>query len=81
MGRADHAGINAAFERIEESLLPGIALMLDTLLEAASLARPGIDGDSHAARLRAMALQIEELTRLTEAAVPPAQPLAAASAA
>jgi hypothetical protein len=64
--------LDEAFERIEESILPSLSMMLDTLLEAATLARPGHDGDVFAAELRTLGLQLEELTRQVEA-VSPAQ--------
>lgn len=63
--------LDAAFEQIEEKILPSISMMLDTLLDAASLARPGIDAEAHAAELRALALQLEEVTRQVEAISPP----------
>jgi hypothetical protein len=63
-------GIDEAFDRIEETILPSISMMLDTLLDAAALARPGHDGDAYAAELRTIALQLEELTRQVEAISP-----------
>jgi hypothetical protein len=62
--------LDEAFERIEETILPTLSLMLDTLLEAATLARPGKDGEAFAAELRTLGLQLEELTRQVEAASP-----------
>jgi hypothetical protein len=44
--------------------------MLDTLIEAASLARPGKDGEAFAAELRTLGLQLEDLTRRVEAVSP-----------
>jgi hypothetical protein len=63
-------GIEEAFERIEERILPSISMMLDTLLDAALLARPGVDAEAHAAELRAIALQLEALTRQVESISP-----------
>ena len=41
MGVGDQQrGLDEAFERIEETILPSISLMLDTLLEAAQLGDP-----------------------------------------
>jgi hypothetical protein len=65
--------LDEAFERIEESILPSLSMMLDTLLEAATLARPGHDGEVFAAELRTLALQLEALTRQVEAASPAAR--------
>ncbi|MEO7826337.1 MAG: hypothetical protein ABIR60_04280 [Allosphingosinicella sp.] len=62
--------LDEAFERIEESILPSLSMMLDTLLEAAALARPGHDGEVFAAELRALGLQLEALTRQIEAVSP-----------
>lgn len=73
MGSArKHAVIDEAFERIEENILPSLSMMLDTLLDAATLGRPGIDADIYASELRTVAFQLEELTRQVEA-VSPAQ--------
>jgi hypothetical protein len=65
--------LDEAFERIEETILPSLSLMLDTLLDAAALARPGHDGEAFAAELRTLGLQLEELTRQIEAASPAAR--------
>ena len=62
--------IEAAFERIEETILPSISMMLDTLLDAAALAQPGVDADVYAAELRTLALQLEAITRQVEAISP-----------
>ena len=62
--------LDEAFERIEESILPSLSMMLDTLLEAAALARPGRDGEAFAAELRTLGLQLEALTRQFEAVSP-----------
>ncbi len=64
--------IDEAFERIEETILPSVSAMLDSLLDAASLARPGVDAEAHAAELRRVALQLEALTREVEAISPEA---------
>lgn len=71
MGAADQKrSLDEAFERIEETILPSISLMLDTLLDAANLAKSGIDADIYAAELRTIALQLEALTRQVEAVSP-----------
>lgn len=69
---ATHAmpSLDEAFERIEGTILPTISMMLDTLLDAASLAQPGIDSAAYAAELGTVALQLEELTRQVEAISP-----------
>ena len=62
--------LDEAFERIEETILPSISMMLDTLLEAATLGQPGIDAEIYAAELRTIALQLEALTKQVEAISP-----------
>lgn len=64
--------LDEAFERIEETILPSLSIMLDTLLDAATLARPGHDGEVFAAELRTLGLQLESLTRQIEAVSPAA---------
>jgi hypothetical protein len=66
--------LEEAFEQIEGTILPTISMMLDTLLDASSLAQPGIDSAVYAAELRTVALQLEDLTRQVEA-MSPLQPL------
>ncbi len=70
MGQTDQLRLDEAFERIEETILPSISLMLDTLLDAAGLAQPGVDAEVYAAELRTVALQLEELMREVEALAP-----------
>ena len=67
MGQTDQLRLDEAFERIEVTILPSISLMLDTLLDAAGLAQPGVDAEVYAAELRTVALQLEELMRQVEA--------------
>ena len=62
--------VEQALERIEETILPSISMMLDTLLDAAALARPGVDAEVYAAELRTIALQLEALTKQVEAISP-----------
>jgi hypothetical protein len=71
MGSVDQtSSLDEAFERIEETILPSISLMLDALLEAAQLARPSKDAEIYAAELRTIALQLEALTQQVEAMSP-----------
>lgn len=58
-----------AFDRIEETILPCIAMMLDTLLDAsANLA--DVDPKALAAELQILAAELEELTRAVERSSP-----------
>ena len=62
---AQQARLDDAFERIEETILPCISMMLDTLLDAsANLAE--IDPKSLAAELQTLAAELEALTRAVE---------------
>jgi hypothetical protein len=71
MGQPDRKNdLDEAFERIEETILPSISMMLDTLLDAAALNRPGIDAEAYAAELRTIGLQLEALTRQVESISP-----------
>ena len=62
--------LEAAFERIEETILPSISTMLDILLDAANSGQPGIDINIYAAELRTIALQVEELSKQIAAISP-----------
>jgi len=68
MSSADRQlALDEAFERIEESILPSLSLVLDSLLDAAALARPGVDAEIYAAELRTIGAELESLTRQIEA--------------
>ncbi len=61
--------LDEAFERIEETILPCIAMMLDTLLDAsANLAES--DPKALAAELQILASELEELTQAVEQSSP-----------
>ena len=63
------ARLDEAFEKIEETILPCIAMMLDTLLDAsASLAE--VDPKALAAELQILAAELEELTQAVERSSP-----------
>ena len=63
------ARLEDAFERIEETILPCIAMMLDTLLDAsANLA--DTDPKALAAELKTLAAELEELTQAVERSSP-----------
>jgi hypothetical protein len=58
-----------AFDRIEETILPCIAMMLDTLLDAsANMAE--MDPKALAAELQILAAELEELTQAVERSSP-----------
>lgn len=58
-----------AFDRIEETILPCIAMMLDTLLDA-SASLGDVDPKALAAELQILAAELEELTRTVERSSP-----------
>ncbi|HET7709888.1 MAG TPA: hypothetical protein VFK50_10225 [Sphingomicrobium sp.] len=63
------ARLDEAFERIEETILPCIAMMLDTLLDASAGAAE-TDPKVLAAELQILAAELEELTRAVENSSP-----------
>ena len=63
------ARLEEAFERIEETILPCISMMLDTLIDA-SESVPGDDRRFLAAELKILAAELEELTRVVERSSP-----------
>ena len=63
------ARLEEAFERIEETILPCIAMMLETLLEA-SEGIANTDPKALAAELQTLAAELEELTRAVERSSP-----------
>ncbi|HVL77949.1 MAG TPA: hypothetical protein VM346_01550 [Sphingomicrobium sp.] len=66
---AQQARLEEAFERIEETILPCIAMMLETLLDA-SAGVGETDPRALAAELQTLAAQLEELTRAVERSSP-----------
>ncbi|MEO7366197.1 MAG: hypothetical protein ABIW03_07755 [Sphingomicrobium sp.] len=63
------ARLEEAFDRIEETILPCIAMMLETLL-AASDSMAQTDPKALAAELRILATELEQLTRTVERSNP-----------
>jgi hypothetical protein len=63
------ARLEEAFERIEETILPCIAMMLETLLDA-SAGIADTDPKALAAELQILAAQLEELTQAVERSSP-----------
>ena len=63
------ARLEEAFDRIEETILPCIAMMLETLLDAsANLSE--LDPKVLIAELQTLAAELEELTRAVERSSP-----------
>ena len=63
------ARLEEAFDRIEETILPCIAMMLETLLDV-SAGVGETDPKALAAELRTLAAELEELTRAVERSSP-----------
>ena len=63
------ARLEEAFDRIEETILPCIAMMLETLLEA-SEGIANTDPKALAAELQTLAAELDELTRAVERSSP-----------
>ena len=63
------ARLEEAFDRIEETILPCIAMMLETLLEA-SEGIANTDPKALAPELQTLAAELEELTRAVERSSP-----------
>jgi hypothetical protein len=68
--------IDEAFGRIEDVILPNVSMMLEALLDAAQLASTGSGQAACAAELKAVACQLDALTRQVEA-IAPAPPVQA----
>ena len=63
--REQQARLEEAFERIEETILPCIAMMLDTLIDASEGERRFLVGE-----LKTLAAELEELTQAVERSSP-----------
>ena len=63
------ARLEEAFDRIEETILPCIAMMLETLLDASANAAD-TDPKALAAELQILAAELEELTQAVERSRP-----------
>jgi len=63
----NHQQFETALARIDEAILPNLSRLLDSVLDSAALARPGIDAEDHSAGLRATARQMARLTALVGA--------------
>jgi hypothetical protein len=63
------ARLEEAFDRIEETILPCIAMMLETLVDASATAGQ-TDPKALAAELQILAAELEELTQAVERSSP-----------
>ena len=65
----EQARLEEAFERIEETILPCIAMMLDTLIDASESVAEN-ERRFLAAELKTLAAELEELTKAVESSSP-----------
>ena len=63
------ARLDEAFERIEETILPCIAMMLETLIDASEAVAEG-ERRFLVGELKTLAAELEELTRTVEQSSP-----------
>ena len=67
--REEQARLEEAFERIEETILPCIAMMLDTLIDASQSVAEG-ERRFLIGELKTLAAELEELTQAVERSSP-----------
>ena len=70
MSYVDHRQFETALDRIDVAILPSLSRLLDSVIDSAALARPGIDAEEYSAGLRKTARQVEQLTRLIALVAP-----------
>ncbi len=67
--RDEQARLDEAFERIEETILPCIAMMLETLIDASEAVEEG-QRRFLVGELKTLAAELEELTQAVERSSP-----------
>jgi hypothetical protein len=67
MSHAAQRPFEQAVDTIDQAILPNLSRLLDSVIESASLARPGVDAEAYSAGVRATARQVGQLTRLVAA--------------
>lgn len=60
----NHRQFEQALASIDQAILPSLSRLLDSVLDSAALARPGIDAAAHSAALRRTAAQVGQLGAL-----------------
>ena len=58
--------LETALGRMEERILPELAALIGGLVDAAALARPGLDAEACAEELRALTAEVEKLAAEVE---------------
>jgi len=67
----NHRQFERTLDRIDQAILPNLSRLLDSVLDSAALARPGIDAEDYSAGLRRTARQMGQLTALIGAVAAP----------
>ena len=70
MSFIDHRQFDSALDRIDRAILPSLSRLLDSVIDSAALARPGIDAEDYSDGLRRTARQVDQLTRLVALVAP-----------
>lgn len=70
MSYVDHRQFAGALDTIDKAIMPSLSRLLDSVIDSAALARPGVDAESYAAGLRRTARQVDQLTRLVGLVAP-----------
>lgn len=70
MSLVDHRQFDSAVARVDGAILPGLARLLDGVIDSASLARPGADAEAYAAALRQTARQVAQLAGIVALVAP-----------
>ena len=66
--------IDHALGRLEAAILPELSALIGGLVDAAALAKPGVDAEAGAAEIRALTAEVEKLGREFEGLSPAAAP-------
>jgi hypothetical protein len=70
MSHIDHRQFDSALAAIDRAILPSLSQLLDSVIDSAALARPGVDAEAYSQGLRKTARQVDQLTRLVALVAP-----------
>ena len=70
MSHIDHRQFESALDTIDKAILPSLSRLLDSVIDSAALARPGVDAEHYSAGLRRTARQVDQLSRLVALVAP-----------
>ena len=60
----NHRQFESALASIDQAILPNLSRLLDSVLDSAALARPGVNAEAYSEGLRGTARQLGQLTAL-----------------